>query len=49
VIETPREAQRIELIEGFRDPARILATGSSSSRDVTVADGDIHVIGITGQ
>jgi hypothetical protein len=48
VIPTPREAQRIELVDGFRDPARILATGASSSRDVTVADGDIHVIGISG-
>jgi hypothetical protein len=46
VIPTPREAQRIELITGFKDPARVLATGNSSDRDVSVADGDIQVIGL---
>jgi hypothetical protein len=44
-IATPGAVQRIELIDGFRDPARILATGASSAREVTVADGDIYVVG----
>lgn len=34
-----------QVIAGFRDPARILATGASSARDVSVADGDIYVAG----
>jgi hypothetical protein len=46
VITTPRPVQRIELINGFRDPARILATGASSAREVTVADGDVYVAGL---
>jgi hypothetical protein len=46
VIETPRPVQRIELIGGFRDPARILATGASSAREVSVADGDVYVAGL---
>jgi hypothetical protein len=46
VIPTPKPVQRIELITGFRDPARILATGASSAREVTVADGDIYVAGL---
>ena len=45
VIATPKPVQRIELIGGFRDPARILATGASSAREVTVADGDVYVAG----
>jgi hypothetical protein len=48
VITTPREIQRIEVITGGVDPARILATGSSSSRSVATADGDIYVAGVTG-
>jgi hypothetical protein len=44
-IATPQPVQRIEVIGGFRDPARILATGNSSAREVTVADGDIYVAG----
>lgn len=45
VIRTAGPVQRIELIGGFRDPVRILATGASSARDVCVADGDIYVAG----
>ena len=30
---------------GYRPPARILATGNSSARDVAVADGDVYVAG----
>jgi hypothetical protein len=37
------------VIGGFRDPARILATGNSSAREVTVADGDIYVAGHQGR
>jgi hypothetical protein len=44
-IPTAKPVQRIELITGFRDPARLLVTGNSSARDVSVADGDIHVVG----
>ena len=44
-IVTPKPVQRIELIDGHREPARILATGASSAREVTVADGDIYVAG----
>jgi hypothetical protein len=46
-IATARPVQRIELITGFRDPARVLVTGASSARDVSIADGDIHVAGLT--
>jgi hypothetical protein len=49
VVATPGEVQRAELITGRRDPARILATGASSARDVSVADGDIYVAGIPVQ
>lgn len=49
VIPTPRPVQRIELITGFRDPARILATGASSAREVSVADGDVYVAGRTSR
>ncbi|MGY0236266.1 BNR-4 repeat-containing protein [Longispora urticae] len=45
-IRTPREIQRIDLVAGFRDPVRILATGASSAREVTVADGDVHTAGL---
>lgn len=41
-----REVQRIELVTGFRDPGRILATGTASDRDVSVADGDIYLAGL---
>jgi hypothetical protein len=44
-IPTPKAVQRIEVIGGYRDPARILASGASSARDVSVADGDIYVAG----
>lgn len=44
-IATPQPVQRIELIDGHRDPARILATGASSAREVTVADGDVYLAG----
>jgi BNR repeat-containing family member len=44
-ITTPRPVQRIEVITNRRDPARILATGASSARDVSVADGDVYVAG----
>jgi hypothetical protein len=46
-ISTAKPVQRIELITRFRDPARLLVSGESSSRDVSVADGDIHVIGVS--
>ncbi|MBP2321555.1 hypothetical protein JOF56_001940 [Kibdelosporangium banguiense] len=45
VITTPKPVQRIEVIGDFRDPARILASGASSAREVSVADGDIYVAG----
>jgi hypothetical protein len=44
-IPTPKAVQRIEVIGGYRDPARILATGASTARDVSTADGDIYVAG----
>ena len=47
VIPTPHAVQRIEVITDGRDPARILATGASSARDVTTADGDVYVAGFT--
>jgi BNR repeat-containing family member len=46
-IPTPRAVQRIEVIEGYRDPARILISGASSARPAEVADGDIYVAGAT--
>lgn len=49
VVPTPKPVQRIELITGFRDPARILATGASSARDVAIADGDVYVAGFSGR
>jgi hypothetical protein len=45
VIATPRPVQRVEVVGDHRDPIRILATGSSSARDVAVADGDIYAAG----
>ncbi|WP_414943361.1 hypothetical protein [Amycolatopsis sp. cmx-11-32] len=45
MITTPKPVQRVEVIAGFRGPARILVTGASSARDVSVADGDICVAG----
>jgi hypothetical protein len=48
-IPTPKEVQRMELITGFQDPARLLASGDSSSRGVSVADGDIYVVGLAGK
>jgi hypothetical protein len=47
-ITTAKEIQRIEVIAGFRDPARVLISGASSDRDVAVADGDIYVAGLAG-
>jgi hypothetical protein len=47
VIPTPKAVQRIEVITGARDPARILASGASSDRDVAIADGDIYVAGVS--
>ncbi|WP_020667060.1 hypothetical protein [Amycolatopsis nigrescens] len=47
MIRTPKPVQRVEVITGFRDPARILATGAASDRDVSVADGDIYVAGMS--
>ncbi|WP_084557453.1 BNR-4 repeat-containing protein [Hamadaea tsunoensis] len=45
-IDIPRAVQRIELVGGYRDPVRILATGAASGRDVdTTFDGDIYVAG----
>ena len=48
-IPTPKEVQRMELIPGFQDPARLLASGDSSGRSVSVADGDIYVVGLAGK
>jgi len=47
-ITTAREIQRVEVVTGFRDPARVLISGASSNRDVAIADGDIYVAGIPG-
>jgi hypothetical protein len=44
-VATPRPVQRIEVIGGHRDPVHILATGASSDRDVSIADGDVYVAG----
>jgi BNR repeat-containing family member len=44
-LPTAKPVQRIELVTNFRDPIRIIATGASSARDVSVADGDITVAG----
>lgn len=45
-IAVPKAVQRIEVIGSFKDPARILATGASSAREVSVADGDVYVAGL---
>jgi hypothetical protein len=45
-IAVPKAVQRIEVIAGAKDPARILATGASSARDVSIADGDVYVAGL---
>jgi hypothetical protein len=45
VIDTPRAVQRVEVIGDYRDPARLLASGASSAREVSVADGDVYVVG----
>jgi len=42
---TPQAVQRIEVIAGSRSPARLLVTGNSSAREVTIADGDVYVAG----
>jgi len=42
-LATPQPIQRIEVIAGHRPPARLLLTGASSAREVTVADGDVYV------
>ena len=47
VIPTAGPVQRVEVIGDHRDPARILATGASSARDVGTADGDVYVAGLT--
>ena len=39
------DGKRSEVIDGYRDPARLLASGASSARDVSVADGDISLVG----
>ena len=46
-VATPQPVQRIEVIAGHRDPARILVTGASSAREVTVADGDVSTAGLS--
>jgi hypothetical protein len=45
ILATPKAVQRIEVIGDYRDPARLLASGASSARDVAVADGDVYVVG----
>ena len=44
-IAIPRAVQRIEVIDGYRDPARLILTGASSARPADIADGDIYVAG----
>jgi hypothetical protein len=46
VTPTRQAVQRIEVVTDGQDPARILATASSSDRDVSVADGDVYVLGV---
>jgi hypothetical protein len=48
VITTAKEVQRIEVVAGAVDPARILATGIASKRAVSTADGDVYLAGIAG-
>ncbi len=47
VIPTAKPVQRVEVVENFRDPARAIFSGASSQRDVSIADGDISVAGIS--
>ncbi|GIM91153.1 BNR-4 repeat-containing protein [Paractinoplanes toevensis] len=42
-LATPQPIQRIEVITGHRRSPRLLLTGASSAREVTVADGDVYV------
>ena len=44
-IATPRAVQRIEVIDGYKDPARLVISGASSARPADVSDGDIYVGG----
>jgi hypothetical protein len=44
-IPTPRAVQRVEVVDGYRDPARVILTGASSARPPDVADGDVYVAG----
>ncbi|GAA4472671.1 BNR-4 repeat-containing protein [Phytohabitans houttuyneae] len=44
-IAVPRPVQRIEVIQDYRDPARLILSGASSARPADVADGDIYVAG----
>ena len=44
-IATSQPVQRIEVIGGYREPAHLLATGNSSARDVSIADGNVFVVG----
>jgi hypothetical protein len=39
------EVQRIELITGAHERVRVLVTGNSSGRAVSIADGDVYVAG----
>lgn len=47
VIPTAKPVQRVEVVENFRDPARAIFSGASSNRDVSIADGDISVAGLS--
>lgn len=44
-IPIPRAVQRIEVVDGYRDPARLIISGASSARPADVSDGDIYVAG----
>ncbi|MFI7600195.1 BNR-4 repeat-containing protein [Actinoplanes sp. NPDC049681] len=44
-IPVARAVQRIEVVDGYRDPARLVLSGASSARPADVADGDISVAG----
>ncbi|MEV8508508.1 BNR-4 repeat-containing protein [Actinoplanes sp. NPDC051475] len=44
-IPMARAVQRIEVVDGYRDPARLILSGASSARPADVADGDISVAG----
>ncbi len=47
VIPTAKPVQRVEVVQNFRDPARAIFSGASSQRDVSIADGDISVAGLS--